>query len=178
MKLSKIALAVTLMLPIVAMANGGGHHEVSMTNSDFFYRVLNFSIFAGLLYYLAANPIKAFFEGRQADIANQLKEIEDKLQASKQEAKEAEEQLAKSEEKAKEIIADSLLEGKILAENIAKKSEDLLNSMEKQLEEKMELESKKVAKETVTKLLQEGIDSDDIAVDESKVVSLIAGKVA
>jgi len=178
MRLTKIALAVTLMLPIVAMASGGGHHEVSMTNSDFFYRVLNFSIFAGLLYYLAANPIKAFFEGRQANIANQLKEIEAKLQASKEEAKAAEAKLVENEAKAKEIIQDSVLEGKILAENIAKKNEDLLHAMEKQFEEKMELESKKVAKETVTKLLQEGISSDDIAIDESKVVSLISGKVA
>ncbi len=178
MKLNKIALAVAFVLPIVAMASGAEHHDVSMSNSDFFYRVLNFSIFVGLLYYLAANPIKEFFKGRQADIANQLKEIEEKLQASKNEAKEAEEKLIENETKAKEIIADSVNEGKILAENIASKNEDLLISMDKQLDEKMELENKKMAKETINGLLRDGIDNDDIAIDESKVVALVSGKVA
>jgi F-type H+-transporting ATPase subunit b len=178
MKLNKIALAVAFVLPIVAMASGTEHHDVSMTNSDFFYRVLNFSIFVGLLYYLAANPIKAFFQGRQADIANQLKEIQEKLQASKDEAKAAQAKLAENEEKAKEIVANSVNEGKVLAENIAKKSEELIASMEKQLTEKMELERKKMAKETINALLNDGIDSDDIAIDESKVVSLISRKVA
>jgi len=178
MKLNKIALAVAFVLPIVAMASGAEHHDVSMSNSDFFYRVLNFSIFVGLLYYLAANPIKAFFQGRQADIANQLKEIQEKLEASKNEAKAAEEKLAENESKAQEIVADSVLEGKILAENIAKKNEELLSSMEKQLTEKMELESKKMAKETISTLLKNGIENDDIAIDESKVVSLIKRKVA
>jgi len=171
-------LMIAFVLPIVAMASGSTHHDVTMSNSDFFYRVLNFSIFVGLLYYLAANPIKAFFKGRQDDIANQLKEIEEKLQASKKEAQEAEAKLHENESKAKEIINDSMLEAKILAEKIAKKNEDLLHAMEKQLEEKMELESKKVVKETVSKLLSEGIDTDDIAIDESKVISLIARKVA
>ncbi len=178
MKLNKIALAVAFVLPIVAMASGSEHHDVSMSNSDFFYRVLNFSIFVGLLYYLAANPIKDFFKGRQADIANQLKEIEEKLQASKNEAKMAEEKLAENEAKAQEIITDSINEGKILAENIASKNEELLNSMDKQLDEKMELESKKMAKETINRLLNDGIDSNDIAIDESKVVALVSGKVA
>ncbi|MCH9739679.1 MAG: F0F1 ATP synthase subunit B [Epsilonproteobacteria bacterium] len=178
MKVNKIVLALTFALPVVAMASGAEHHDITMSNSDFWYRVLNFSIFAGLLYYLIANPIKDFFKGRQEGIANQLKEIEAKLQASKDDAKAAEEQLIANELKAKEIVADSINEGKILAENIAKKNEDVLASLDKQFDEKIELEGKKMAKETINKLLNDGIDNNDIAIDESKVVSLVAGKVA
>jgi len=178
MKLNKIALAIAFVLPIVAMASGSAHHDVSMSNSDFWYRVLNFGIFAGLLYYLAANPIKAFFKGRQEDIAKQLKEIEEKLQASKEAAKEAEAQLVNSKAKAKELVSDSENEAKILAENIAKKNDELLISLGKQLDEKMELDRKKMAKETISNLLKDGLSNDDISVDESKVVSLISKKVA
>ena len=178
MKVNKIALVMTFALPVIALASGGEHHEVTMSNSDFWYRVFNFTIFAGLLYYLIANPIKGFFKGRQEEIANQLKEIEAKLQASKDEAKAAKEQLVANEAKAKEIIEDSMKEAKILADNIAKKNEEVLSSLEKQYDEKMELEGKKMVKETVAKLLGEGIDSDDIAVDNAKVVSLVSKKVA
>ncbi|SFV59196.1 ATP synthase F0 sector subunit b [hydrothermal vent metagenome] len=179
MKLNKIALTIAFVLPVIAMASGSTeHHAVTMSNSDFWYRVLNFSIFVGLLYYLAAGPIGDFFKGRQVDIANQLKEIEDKLQASKDEAKSAEAQLVHNEAKAKELIADSENEAKILAENIAKKNEEALVTLEKSLDEKMELESKKMAKSVINQLLTDGITNDDIAVDESKVVSLVSKKVA
>ena len=179
MRLNKIALTIAFVLPVVAMASGdAGHHGVTMSNSDFWYRVLNFSIFAGIIYYLAASPIADFFKGRQADIAGQLKEIETKLQASKDEAKDAEAKVVASEAKAKELVADSQKEAKILVDNIAKKNEDALAVLDRSLDEKMELESKKMAKDVINKLLTEGISNDDIAVDESKVVSLVSKKVA
>jgi F-type H+-transporting ATPase subunit b len=179
MKLNKIALTIAFVLPVVAMASGdAGHHDVTMSNSDFWYRVLNFSIFAGLLYYLVAGPIGDFFKGRKADIASQLKEIENRLQASKNEAKEAEAKVVKSKAKAKELVLDSQKEAKILVSNIAKKNEEALAVLDRSLNEKMELESKKMAKDVINRLLQDGISNDDIAVDESKVISLVSKKVA
>jgi len=178
MKSNKIALVLAFVLPMVAMASGTEHHEVSMSNSDFYYRVLNFAIFAGLVYYLVANPIKEFFKGRSADIQNQLNEIKAKLEESKNEAKLAEENLAKAEEKAKEIVEDAKVEAKILVENIAKKNDEAIVSLEKHLEEKMEVEKKKMVKTTINELLESGIDSSDIDIDSSKVVSLVSKKVA
>jgi len=175
------------LAPIVALASGAVHHvdpeatryfKLTGRVDDFWQRVINFGIFSGLVYYLTAGPIAAFFKGRQADIAGQLKEIEDKLQASKDEAKEAEARLVKSEAKAKELVVDSEKEAKILAENIAKKNKDALAVLDRSLDEKMELESKKMAKNVINKLLIDGITNDDIAVDESKVVSLVSKKVA
>ena len=178
MKLSRIALVVAFMLPILAVASGSEHHDISMSNSDFFYRVLNFSIFAGLIYYLVANPIKDFFKNRSADIANRIKEIDAKLQESKNEAKLAEENLAKSQERAKEIIADAKDESIILTKNIEKKSAEILVALEKQLEDKMIVDKKKMVKATIKKLLEDGINSSDITLDSSKVISLVSKKVA
>jgi F-type H+-transporting ATPase subunit b len=178
MKSNKIALVLAFLLPIVAMASGTEHHEVSMSNSDFYYRVLNFAIFAGLVYYLVANPIRDFFKGRSADIQNQLNEIKAKLEDSKNEAKLAQENLVKAEERAKEIVEDAKVEAKILVENIAKKNDEAIASLEKHLEEKMEVEKSKMVKTTIKELLESGIDSSDIAIDNSKVVSLISKKVA
>jgi F-type H+-transporting ATPase subunit b len=187
MKIRNIVIVALLLAPVVALASGAGHHidpeatryfKLTGRVDDFWQRVINFSIFAGLVYYLTAGPISAFFKGRQADIASQLKEIKDKLQASKDEEKEAEARVIASEAKAKELVADSQEEAKILVENIAKKNEEALAVLDRSLEEKMELESKKMAKDVINKLLVEGISNDDIAVDESKVVSLVSKKVA
>lgn len=178
MRIKNIALVATVLVPSLVLASGAEHHDVTMFNSDFFYRVFNFAIFAGLLYYLAANPIKAFFTGRTEGIANQLKEIEEKLEASKKDRLAAEENLVKAEEKSKEIVADASNEAKMLSANIAEKNENALALLEKQAEEKKVLESKKATRDTIDTLLNDGIDNSDITVDEAKVVSLISKKVA
>jgi F-type H+-transporting ATPase subunit b len=178
MRIKNIALFVTVLVPSLVLATGAEHHDVTMFNSDFFYRVFNFTIFAGLVYYLVANPIKEFFIGRAEGIANRLKEIEEKLQATKNAKKEAEANLLKAEAKATEIISDAAKEAKLLSSKIVEKSEETLTLMEKQAIEKQVLETKKAARTTIDNVLNEGITNDDISIDESKVVSLISKKVA
>ncbi|CAA6814968.1 MAG: ATP synthase subunit b [uncultured Sulfurovum sp.] len=179
MRLKHIALLATaLLLPSMVLASGAGHDDITMTNSDFFYRVLNFSVFIGILYYLIANPIKDYFVGRSEGIAKQLEEIEEKLQASKNERLVAEENLAKAETKAKEIISDAGNEAKVLSANISEKNTVALGLLEKQAEEKQALASKKATQATIDALLNDGFDNADITVDETKVVSLVSGKVA
>jgi len=179
MRIKNIALIATVLLvPSLVLASGAEHHDVSMFNSDFFYRVLNFSVFVGILYYLVANPIKEFFVGRSEGIANQLEEIEAKLQASENERLTAEENVEKAGAKAKSIVADAETEAKLLSANIAEKSEVTLTLLEKQAVEKQALSSKKATQSTIDTLLNDGFENDDIAVDDAKVVSLVSGKVA
>jgi len=179
MNIKNIALiSAVIAVPSLVLASGGEHHTVTMWESDFKYRVLNFGIFAGLIYYLAANPIKAFFVGRSEDISNQLAEIEEKLKASKNEGVLAEENLVKAEKKAEEIIVDAGKEAKLLSSAIAEKNENSLALLDRQVEEKQEVEVKKATKATIDTVLNGGFDNSDINVDETKVVSLISKKVA
>ncbi|CAA6812829.1 MAG: ATP synthase subunit b [uncultured Sulfurovum sp.] len=175
MKLKNIALlAIALLLPSLVLASD----DITMTNSDFFYRVLNFSVFIGILYYLIANPIKEYFTGRTEGIANQLEEIEEKLQASKNERLLAEDNLVKAEEKAKEIVFDAGNEAKVLSANISDKNDVALVLLEKQADERQALAAKKATQATIDTLLNDGFENSDITVDESKVVSLVSSKVA
>ncbi|HHD81958.1 MAG TPA: F0F1 ATP synthase subunit B [Campylobacterales bacterium] len=179
MGIKKIALIATaIIVPTMVLAGGDGHHEVTFWGSDFKYRVLNFSVFAGILYYLLANPVKEYFTGRTEGIANKLEEIEEKLQASKNERLAAEENLVKAESKAKEIVANAENEAKIISANIAEKNSASLELLEQQAAEKQALASKKATQTTINELLNENFDNSDIAVDEAKVVSLVSGKVA
>jgi len=178
MKIKNIALILAVALPSLVLATAGEHHTVTMMDSDFKYRVLNFTLFAGVVYYLAANPIKAFFKGRAEDISNQLSEIEEKLKASKNERRLAEENLENAQKKATQIVADAGNEAKVLSANIAEKNDNALVLLAKQLEEKQALETKKATRDTIDSILNSGFDNGDINVDESKVVSLISKKVA
>ena len=182
--MKKIILLSLLVVPAVLLASGHADGETSRyfmqtgRENDFWPRVVNFTIFASLLYYLVANPIRDFFKGRSADIATQLSEIEEKLQAAKDEKKEAQVRLDASEKKAEEILVDAKAEAVILAEKITTANQNELASLEKQLDEKMTLEERKSAREAIDEVLSENITTDDINLDEKKVVEIISKKVA
>ncbi len=183
--MKKVLLLSLAVLPAVLLASGGhGGEEVSRymaqtgRESDFWPRVINFSIFAALLWYLLANPIKSYFTGRSEGISSQLKEIEEKLQAAKEEKKEAQARLDESVKKAEEIIADAKKEAVILAQKIAEANAQELEVMQKQFEEKIELEERKATREAIDEVLSSNITTDDIMLDEEKVVEIISKKVA
>ncbi|MBT8343575.1 MAG: F0F1 ATP synthase subunit B, partial [Sulfurovum sp.] len=122
--MKKIVLLSLLILPAVLLASGGDaessrYFAQTGRETDFWPRVFNFVIFASLLYYLLANPIKNFFKGRTEGISAQLNEIEKKLQAAKDEKKDAQNRLDESAKRAEEIIVDAKAEAVILAEKIA-----------------------------------------------------------
>ncbi len=181
--MKKIALLSLLMVPAILLASGGDaessrYFAQTGRETDFWPRVVNFTIFAALLYYLLANPIKNFFKGRKEGIAAQLSEIEAKLQAAKDEKKEAQTRLDESDKKADQIIADAKKEAILLAQKISEANENELALMEKQLAEKITLEERKSAREAIDEILSENITNDDIMLDQAKVVEIISKKVA
>ena len=181
--MKKIVLLSLLMVPAILLASGGDaessrYFAQTGRETDFWPRVVNFTIFAALLYYLLANPIKNFFKGRSEGIAAQLNEIEKKLQAAKDVKKEAQNRLDESEKRAEEILSDAKAEATLLAEKIATANQNDLLLLDKQLEEKMSLEERKSAREAIDEILSENITTDDIMLDEAKVVEIISKKVA
>ncbi|WP_309498961.1 F0F1 ATP synthase subunit B [Sulfurovum sp.] len=181
--MKKIVLLSLLVVPAILLASGTDGESTRYfaqtgRETDFWPRIVNFSIFAALLYYLLANPIKNFFKGRSEGIAAQLSEIEEKLQAAKDEKKEAQNRLDKSEERAKIIIVDAKAEAILLAEKIALSNQNELAMLEKQLQDKIIFEERRVAREAIDEILSENITNDDIMLDEAKVVEIISKKVA
>jgi F-type H+-transporting ATPase subunit b len=183
MDMKRVILLALVLVPAILLANEG-HSEESRyllqtgRETDFWPRVINFTIFASILYYLIANPIKDYFSGRSEGIANQLKEIEAKLQAAKDEQKAAQERFEESQKKASEIVEDAKKEAEVLVSKIAAACESELQIMEKQLQEQIELEERKAVREAIDEVLNENISAEDIAISESKVVDVISKKVA
>ena len=182
--MNKLVLLSLLVVPAILLASGSTDGEATRyfaqtgRETDFFPRIINFIIFALLLYYLLANPIKDFFKSRKEGIAAQLREIEEKLQAAKDEKKDAQRRLDESEKKAEQIIDDAKKEAVLLAKKISDANHIELDNMSKNLEEKIALEERKSAREAIDEILSENIVNDDIALDEKKVVDIIAKKVA
>jgi len=161
-----------------AAAAAAQYEAVAGRATDFIPRIFNFLIFAGLTYYLVASPLKAFFVNRREGIADQLNEIERKLQEAKEARKRAEHALEESKSKADTIISDSEKEIALLQEKHSEASTKELALLEKQLEEKCEMEERKMVREAIDTVLNENLTADDIPMSADQVVNIVAKKVA
>jgi len=174
MRLSYVSV---LLLPTVIFASGGGH-DVSMTHSDFFYRVFNFAIFVGLMYYLLANPIKSFFINRKNAIKSQLEEIEKRLEETKKAQEEALVKVEESKAKAKEIVETAHKEAELISKKMAEMNAYELELLERNHNEKCESQARKMNREVIDEVLNSGISASDIEISSQKVVDIVSKKVA
>lgn len=78
---------ITLLLPAVVFAAGAGEE------TDTVQRIVNFIIFAAIIYYLLANRLKAYFAGRTASIQAELDKVQETLKASEAKVEDAKAQL-------------------------------------------------------------------------------------
>jgi F-type H+-transporting ATPase subunit b len=152
--------------------------ELTGRATDFGPRLFNFVLLVALLYYLLANPIREFLKNRSDSIAQELAEIEKRRQASKDAKIKAELELEETKSKAKEIVEDAKAEISVIKEKIAKQTEQELAILEKVTKEKMEIEKRKVVKETTYNVLNESISTDDIPLDASKIINIVTKEVA
>jgi len=169
----RLKYIVLLALPTAIFAN-----DVTITHSDFFHRVFNFSIFAGLMYYLLSNPIKTFFLDRKNGIENQLEEIEKRLEDTKKDKEEALLKLEESKLKALEIVETAKKEAKLISQKISQDNEDEIKILDKSFIEKCENESRRMNREVIDEVLNSSITNSDIALETKKVVELVSKKVA
>jgi F-type H+-transporting ATPase subunit b len=108
LQLIKSILLASLMILLTGAAvyaSGGGDGHVSPEEQkkaliDFGYRLLNFAILAGFLWWMSAKKIKEFFAGRRADIKTSL----DQALAAKEDAEKKFKEYAAKLEKATEEI--------------------------------------------------------------------------
>ena len=169
-------LWIVALLPLALLANEEAAKEA--TSNDFFPRVVNFLIFAGIIYYLLADKTREFFEGRQNKIASRLEEIQQKLKESKQAKEDA---IAKVEE-AKGSAEIILQTAKKEIENYkTKATEDLkreLENLEVSYKDKEELEKKRLIREVVSEIIEELFEREEDILKKDDLIDILNKKVA
>ena len=178
-----IKIFILLAIPALLLASGENdmaqkYLKLTGRSTDFIPRLFNFILLIALLYYLLAEPLKKFLKGRSESIANRLKEIEDKRQASKEKRERALAELEEAKIKAKGILKDAEAEIALIKENIKKKTEQELANLEKIFKEKCSIKKRKVIRETTFNVLDENIKNDDIPLDTEKIINIITKEVA
>ncbi|MEY4504891.1 MAG: hypothetical protein RL154_1188 [Pseudomonadota bacterium] len=153
-------------------SSGGGEH------TDIAPRTLNFLIFAGILYYLLADPIKTFFADRKSKISTALEARENKLKAAKAALKDAEEYLVSSKKLAEELIKTANSDVTLGLEKSKQAVQNEIALLEKHYNEDCEFLKKKTVMRAVEEELNQIFTLKGYGVSDEEFAKIFAKKVA
>jgi F-type H+-transporting ATPase subunit b len=170
----KFKYLLLTLLPAVAFAS----EAAAEGGTDILPRTVNFLIFAAIIYYLIADKIKAYFSGRTSGIANQLTEIQEKLNSVRESKEQAVKEAEEAKIKAKDLIETAKKEAVMLSEKIEKDAASEIEHLKHALEERMQIEEKKMAKEVVAEVIEEIFKGDNLKLSNEDFIKIIKKKVA
>jgi len=169
----KLITALLVLVPVFLFAS-----EEAKEGTDIVARVINFTIFAGILYYLIADKVKEFFTGRTKDIAEKLSSLQAKVEETKELKQKAAQKVKESEEEAKELIELAHKEAELQIEKLKENAKSELENLVKSYEAKKEVLEKKMTAEVVNEVVENLFSDNGISLSEDELVNIINKKVA
>ena len=125
-------------------AEGGEHHANLMMEA---FRVINFAIFAFLLYKFAGQPVKNHFRERVHTIELALKEAREAKEEAERKAKEYSEKVKNAEVELKDMLYQAEKEREEQMRRIREETEKMIQRIKEQAEAAADLEVKKARME-------------------------------
>lgn len=169
--MKKIVLFMLAFAPLALFASEGAE-------TDIIQRTVNFVIFAGILWYLLAEKIKAFFANRSLTIQAELDKVQDTLKESQARVDEATLKLDEAKKLAVEIIGGANAEVDSIKSKVAQATDNEIAHLNKSFDEKIRLETRKAKKEVVQTILDELLTSENIGVTQDELANIVLKKVA
>lgn len=180
-------LAGLFMVGAAWASEAGGHGQGGIDPAklpDLLWRTVNFVIFAGILYKLAAKPIKMFFAGRKEVINTELQDLETEKIKILRALKEAKTQLAAVAAERDQIIQQYIAEGEAEKTKIIEKAEQTAQRLKDMAAMTIEGETKKAVAElkkeiidTAVKLSEQIIKEKIVPEDQQRLVDDYLAKV-
>jgi len=170
--MKRMLLLGLALVPVALFANEGA------VETDIVQRTVNFIIFAGILWYILADKIKAFFAERSLSIQAELDKVQDTLKASQEKIKDAQKKLEEAKKIATEIVEGAKADIDSVKQKVATAVDSDITNLNKNLDEMMKVETSKAKKEVVNEVLEELLSSENIKLTQNELVNIVLKKVA
>lgn len=186
---ASLPAATTLLFAMggVAIASAGGGHGAAepkgwvITDT---YKVLNFIVLAGALFYIAKKPVADFFTSRVSSIREQLADLEKKKEAAQKALAEYEAKLADLEGESARIVEEYVKQGeaakgRILAEAEAQAAK-LEENAKRNIDQEIKAAKAKLQKDIAGKALEQAealVKASITSEDQDRLVDDYLGKV-
>ena len=169
---------IFIMAMIAAVTFAAEHAEMAEVETDIVQRTVNFLIFAGIVYYLIAEPVKAFFTGRTQTISTELEKVQDRLKESKAAKEAASAKIDEAKKLAEDIMSSCKKENVIINDKMASQLEFDLTNLEKQQADIIGLEKRQMVRDLVEEVLADALNQDASVLDKDAFAEIILKKVA
>ena len=167
-----LLLTLLALAPVALFANSEG------AETDIIQRTVNFVIFAGILWYLLADKIKAYFANRTLEIQSELDKVQDTLKASQAKVDEAAAKLENAKKLAAETVELAKSEVGALKQKVADAVDNEIAQLNRNFDDKIEVETRKLQRQIVEEILEELLKSDNISLSQDELANIVLKKVA
>ena len=172
--MKKILILWLALTPLALLASSEG----AETNYDIVERTVNFIIFAGILWYLLADKIKAFFAERTASIQAELDKVEDTLKASQDKVDDAAKKLEEAKPLAAEIVEAAKNDIDSIKRKVLESVDAEIANLDKGFDDKIKVETSKAKRQVVSEVLEELLSSENVSLTQDELVNIVVKKVA
>ena len=155
-----LALAVAVIATEAAAAEAG---HAAPRWGDFGWRVLNFVIFAGILWHFVGGLAKKFFKGRRQMIRETLDDLEERRAKAKEHLAAVEARIARLDEERKAILEESRAQAENLKQGIMEEARRQADQIVEQARLTAENEGRSVLAEVRAALADEIVDAAEKA---------------
>ena len=166
-------IVLMLMMSTLALASNAEH-----AGTDIVQRTVNFLLFAGLIWYLVAEPAKNYFASRSQAIEDEMQKIQDKLKETVSLKKEALARISEAEKFTEDLAVSSKKENKILNDSIMSQCDIDLDLLGKQQVHLMDFEQRKMVRSVVEDTLDDVLTQASDSFDKEAMANVILKKVA
>lgn len=160
-----------MICPVLVMANETAEYDIVA-------RTINFILFAGIMYYFLANPIKNAYKGRIASIENKLNAIRDKVLSAQEKTKSAMSEVEIARKRADELVEIGTKQALALAEKIELDAQNEIKFLKNNFEEQKDFARRVALKNTINDILFEIFGGNEVKIDQKDLVNLIIKKVS
>jgi F-type H+-transporting ATPase subunit b len=155
-----------------------GSDAATEGSTDIVQRTVNFLIFAGILYYILAEPIKNYFGGRSAGIAGELDKVQERLRESKNLRETAENKIEEAQRFVNELNESTKKECKILSDRVITQCDQDIDVMQKQSNSLMALEKRQMVRSVVNEVMGDVMSASDASMGSDAMTDILKKKVA
>ncbi|HEX5711337.1 MAG TPA: F0F1 ATP synthase subunit B [Sulfuricurvum sp.] len=155
-----------------------GSDAAAEGSTDIVQRTVNFLIFAGILYYILAEPIKNYFGGRSAGIASELDKVQERLRESKSIKEAAEHKIEEAQRFVNDLNEITKKECKILSDRVMAQCDQDIDVMQKQSVSLMVLEKRQMVRSVVNEVMGDVMSASDASMGSDAMIDILKKKVA
>lgn len=131
------------------------------------YKLMNFAVLAGVLFYLARKPVKEFFSSRTTGIREELEALEQKKVESEKILAGYAEQIAALDQEADRIVADYVAQGEAAKKRILVEAEAQAAKLEEMAKRNIEQEFKAARLALKQEIVEKALAKAEILVKKS-----------